>query len=143
MNRRNFCTTTAAAGLGLIFNGAGFGQTVNAKRLVIDGLGEINLDYEPALIDEIRASGMRGCVVTLGNPALQTPSDAYVDMEGEWRGHEARLKKMPDRLLRATSVQDLDAAAERNAIGLIYYLQNSTLIGDDLAKLQDLNAKGI
>ena len=42
--------------------------------MVIDGLGEIHLDYPPALLDQIRASGVRGCVITLGNPALQGPS---------------------------------------------------------------------
>jgi membrane dipeptidase len=143
MKRRDFCTHAAVAGVGLLFGGSGAAQTGDGPRAIIDGLGEINLDYEPALIDEIRASGMRGCVVTLGNPALQTPAAAYTDMETEWRGHEARLKKMPDRLLRATSVKDLDAAAARNAIGLIYYLQNVTLIGDDLDKLKDLKDKGI
>jgi membrane dipeptidase len=64
-------------------------------------------------------------------------------MDTERRGHEERLKKMADRLMRATSVKDLDTAAQRNVIGLIYYLQNSTLIGDDLDKLKDLKAKGI
>lgn len=143
MNRRDFCMTTAAASVGVLFERRAAAQSVNAGRLVIDGLGEINLDYEPALIDEIRASGMRGCVVTLGNPALQTPSDAYADMEAEWRGHEARLERMPDRLQRVTSVADLDRAAAGNVLGLIYYLQNVTLVGDDLRKLTDLKEKGI
>ena len=144
MDRRHFCTTTTAAALGLAFGGGrARAQGVNADRLVIDGLGEINLDYEPALIDEIRASGMRGCVITLGNPALQTPSEAYADMEKERQAHEARLAKMPDRLLRATSVRDLEAASARRVIGLVYYLQNVTLIGDDLDRLADLKEKGI
>ena len=144
MDRREFCRTTAAAGVGFIVGrGTGAAQSVNANRMVIDGLGEINLDYEPALLDEIRASGMRGCVVTLGNPALQTAPDAYADMEAERRAHEERLKKMPDRLMRVASVKDLDTAATRNVIGLVYYLQNSTLIGDDLEKLKDLKDKGI
>jgi membrane dipeptidase len=140
MNRRQFCLATAAAGLDLAYGGSAVAQS---NRMVIDGLGEINLDYEPSLIDAIRASGMRGCVVTLGNPALQTPADAYGDMEHEWRGHEARLKKMPDRLMRATSTRDLDDAARRNLIGLVYYLQNITLIGDKLEGLGDLKEKGI
>lgn len=148
MERREFCAASAAAGLGFVFAGALDAQDTGpggaaARRLVIDGLGEINLDYEPALIDAIRASGMRGCVITLGNPALQTPSDAYADMEQERQAHEARLTRMPDRLMRATAVKDLDTAAERNVIGLIYYLQNVALIGDDLSKLADLKEKGI
>lgn len=143
MNRREFCAASAAAVVGSVFADRLAAQSVNAGRLVIDGLGEVNLDYEPALIDEMRAAGMRGCVVTLGNPALQTPSEAYADMEKERQAHEARFGKLPDRLMRATSVKDLDAAAKRNLLGLIYYLQNITLIGDDLGKLQDLKDKGI
>ena len=145
MNRRDFCTATATAAIGLALGANARGQVrgVNASRLVIDGLGEVNLDYEPELIDEIRASGMRGVVITLGNPALQTPAAAYEDMEREWRGHEERLRKMPDRLMRVTSVRDLDTAAKRNVIGLVYYLQNVALIGDDLAGLADLQEKGI
>jgi len=143
MNRREFCTAAAAAGAGVMFADASSAQSVDGSRMVIDALGEINLDYEPALIDEIRASGMRGCVITLGNPALQTPSDAYADMEKERQAHEARLKQMPDRLMRAMSVKDLDTAAQRGVIGLIYYLQNVTLIGDSLDRLTDLKEKGI
>jgi membrane dipeptidase len=143
MHRREFCATAAAASAGLMFANASVGQTANTVRMVIDALGEINLDYELALIDEIRASGMRGCVITLGNPALQTSSDAYADMEKERQAHEARLKQMPDRLMRATSIKDLDTAAQRGVIGLIYYLQNVTLIGDNLANLNDLRDKGI
>jgi membrane dipeptidase len=142
MDRREFCGFTAAAAAGLLA-GTLHAQGTRNHRLVIDGLGEINLDYEPALLDEIRASGMRGCVVTLGNPALQTPSDAYADMEKERQGHEQRLQRMPDRLSRALSAQDIERAAERNTIALVYYLQNSTLIGDDLVKLTDLKEKGI
>jgi membrane dipeptidase len=143
MNRREFCAAAAAAGAGLMFADSPSAQSVNSGRMVIDALGEINLDYEPALLDEIRASGMRGCVITLGNPALQTPSDAYDDMEKERQAHEARLKQMPDRLMRATSVHDIDTAAQRGVIGLVYYLQNVTLIGDNLAMLNDLKEKGI
>ncbi len=143
MNRREFCAAAASAGAGLMFADSASAQSVNSGRMVIDALGEINLDYEAGLIDEIRASGMRGCVITLGNPALQTPSDAYADMEKERQAHEARLKQMPDRLMRAVSAKDLDTAAQRGVIGLIYYLQNVTLIGDDLKNLEDLRDKGI
>ncbi len=32
------------------------------RPLVIDGLGEIRLDYQPELLDEIIGSGMRRCL---------------------------------------------------------------------------------
>ncbi|MBI2074126.1 MAG: membrane dipeptidase [Gemmatimonadetes bacterium] len=70
------------------------------RRLVIDGLGEIHLDYDMALIDEIRASGMRGCVVTVGNPALHGP-EAFDDMRREIEGYDRHVAAHPDRLSRA------------------------------------------
>ena len=67
----------------------------------IDGLGEIHLDYAMALIDEIRASGLRGCVITVGNPALQGPA-AYDDMATEVAGDDAHVGAHPDRFLKVT-----------------------------------------
>lgn len=68
MSRRECCAATAAAGFRRVFapsRAAG----ATTRRLVIGGPGEIDLDYAPARIDEVRASGMR-CAITLGNPAL-------------------------------------------------------------------------
>ena len=111
-------------------------------RMAIDGLGEIHLNYPPSLLDDIRASGLRGCVITLGNPALQG-STAYTSMATELAAYDAHIRANPDRLSKVTGAADLDAARERNTIGLIYYLQNSTPLGDDLARLQDLHTLGI
>ena len=49
---------------------------------MIDALGEIHLDYEPELLDAIRASGLRGCIVTVGNPVLHEPR-AFQDLRAE------------------------------------------------------------
>ncbi|MBI2535719.1 MAG: membrane dipeptidase [Gemmatimonadetes bacterium] len=112
------------------------------RRLVIDGLGEIHLDYDMALIDEIRASGMRGCVVTVGNPALHGP-EAFDDMRREIEGYDRHVAAHPDRLSRAVSVVDLDRAAAGGTIGLIYYTQNATPIQDDLERLRTLYHLGV
>ena len=113
-----------------------------ARSVAIDGLGEIHLDYPTSLLDEIRASGMRGCVVTLGNPALQGAS-AYDSMAAELRAYDTHVRAHPERLSRVEKPADLDAAIARGTIGLIYYLQNSTPIGDDLARLQELHRHGV
>lgn len=110
--------------------------------MAIDGLGEIHLTYPPSLLDEIRASGLRGCVITLGNPALQGAS-AYESMATELAAYDAHIRAHPDRLAKVVSVADLDAAIARSAIGLIYYIQNSTPLGDDLDRLKDLHARGV
>lgn len=111
-------------------------------RLVIDGLGEIHLDYDMALIDEIRASGMRGCVVTVGNPALHGAT-AFDDMRSEVEAYDRHIAAHSDRFLRATSVADVDRAAREGKIGLIYYTQNATPIQDDVERLTTLYDLGV
>lgn len=145
VTRRRFLSTAAAAtaGLSLRSSHASASQTgVSAGRLVIDGLGEIHLDYDLSLLDEIRASGLRGCVVTVGNPALHG-SSAFDDMKQEIEGYEAHIRKNPDRLSRVTSVADLDRARERGTIGLSYYTQNATPIQDDLTRVKTLRDMGV
>ena len=69
----------------------------NPRRpVVIDGLGEVHLDYPPALLDEMRASGMRACVVTVGNPALQGAT-AFEDMRDEIAAYDAHIPTMRGR----------------------------------------------
>jgi membrane dipeptidase len=113
-----------------------------AARMAIDGLGEIHLAYPSALLDEIRASGLRGCVITLGNPALQGPS-AYESMATELAAYDAHIGAHADRLSKVATLADLDAAITKGTIGLIYYLQNSTPLGDDLERLKDLHTRGV
>jgi membrane dipeptidase len=108
----------------------------------IDGLGEIHLDYEMSLIDEIRASGLRGCVVTMGNPALQGPT-AFDDMEKEVKAFDAHIKSHLDRFLKATRGVDLEAAADKGLIGIIYYTQNASPVQDNVERLQSLYDLGL
>jgi membrane dipeptidase len=110
--------------------------------MAIDGLGEIHLDYPAALLDEMRAAGLRGCVITLGNPALQGFT-ARESVATELAAYDAHIRAHPERLARVLSVGDLDAAVEKRQIGLIYYLQNSTPLGDDLGALDGLRASGV
>ena len=143
MHRRDFVATA----MGTLAAGSVPWDTMSVaapqtRRLVIDGLGEIHLDYDMALIDAIRASGMRGCVVTVGNPALHGP-DAFDDMRREIEGYDRHVAAHPDRLSRAVSVADLDRAAARGTIGLIYYPQNATPIQDDLERLRTLYDLGV
>jgi membrane dipeptidase len=111
-------------------------------RTVIDALGEIHLDYDVALLDEMRASGMRGCVVTVGNPGLHGAT-AFDDMRRELEGYDRHVAAHPTRLSRATSAADLERAAARGTIGLVYYTQNATPIGDDAERLRTLRELGV
>lgn len=110
--------------------------------MIIDGLGEIHPDYDAALLDEILASGLRGCVITVGNPALQGPT-ALADMLAEVDGYDQHIAANPQRLAKVVSVADLDRAADANRIGLLYYTQNATPLADDASRLEELQRRGV
>ncbi|NNK63693.1 MAG: hypothetical protein HKO98_10870, partial [Gemmatimonadetes bacterium] len=115
MDRRHFLRATAALPLAgaLPFGTSAPGRSQFRQEYPssIDGLGEIRLDYEPALLDEIIGSGMRCCVVTVGNPGLYG-SDAFPDMAAEIDAYEAHIDAHPNRLMRVRSVADIDRAVE-------------------------------
>jgi membrane dipeptidase len=134
-NRRGFLATTLGA---LAFP---FPQD-RVRPPIIDGLGEIHAAYDAALLDEIRASGLRGCVVTVGNPALQG-AEAFDDMRKEIEEYDRLIAAQPTRLSKATSVADLDRAAANQTIGLVYYTQNATPIQDKVERLRTLYDHGV
>ncbi|GEM_PF-4014637 len=120
----------------------GQAQQRQSRRLIIDGLGEIHLEYDAALLDEMLASGMRGCVITVGNPALHGAT-AYDDMKNEIEAYDRHLAANSTRLTKATTAADLGRTAETGKIGLIYYTQNATPIQDEIEKLSALHGLGV
>jgi membrane dipeptidase len=138
MQRREFLWSLPAAGAAAW----SVAQTKRTRTPIIDGLGEIHVEYDMKLVDEIRASGLRGCVVTVGNPALQGAS-AFDDMKREIDAYDKHIKAHPDRFARATTVADIDAAVERNRIALLYYTQNASPVGDDVERLRVLYDMGV
>lgn len=151
MDRRHFLRATAALPLaGGLPVTALTGDAHNPERrpplqvapTSIDGLGEIRLDYEPALLDEIIGSGMRSCVVTVGNPGLYG-SDAFPDTAAEIGAYEAHIDAHPDRLMRVRTVADIDEAIGSGRLGLIYYPQNATPLERDLGRVETLWEMGV
>lgn len=139
MNRREFVAAAGAAALSPRIFEIG---PQPPRPVVIDGLGEIHLDYSAALVDEMRASGMRACVITVGNPALQSAT-AFDDMRAEALAYDAHTGAMSSRLSKAVSTADIDRAVKDGTIALVYYTQNATPIGDDVARLDALRQLGV
>ncbi len=138
-NRRHFLRALGAAGAATLL---GWKGDQPRRSLAVDGLGEIHPHYDPALLDEILASGLRGCVVTVGNPALQGAT-AFDNMKADIDTTNRHIAANPTRLSRANTAADIRRAAERQTIALMYYTQNASPIGDDIAKLDTLHALGV
>lgn len=141
-SRREFVKTGIASALAGTVPWIRWPLRSQNRPLIIDGLGEIRIDYEMELLDEIRSSGMRGCVITVGNPALHG-AEAFLDMRREIEAYDRHIAAHPDRLSHAKSVADFDRAAARGAIGLVYYTQNATPIEDDVGRLDVLHELGV
>jgi membrane dipeptidase len=147
MKRRSFLRASALipAGLGLptgLVAGTRDRSTRQEAPMSIDGLGEIRLDYEAELLDEIIGSGMRCCVITAGNPGLYG-ADAFVDMKAEIDAYEAHIDGMSGRLSRVRTVADIDAAVASRTIGLVYYPQNATPLERDVTRVDTLYGMGV
>lgn len=141
--RREFLAVTAGAAATAWHRSLRAAAAVPQPRSpMIDGLGEIRIEYGVELLDEIRTSGLRGCAVTVGNPALHS-ARAFDSMADEIAAYDRHIATHPTRLSRATSVADLDRAAARATIGLVYYTQNATPIEDDLSRLDVLYGLGV
>ncbi len=142
MNRRRFLHATAALPLAGALPAFGRSLVRQEVPVSIDGLGEIRLDYEPELLDEIIGSGMRCCVVTVGNPGLYG-SGAFADMRAEIAAYEAHIDAHPDRLMRVRSVADIDRAVASGRLGLVYYPQNATPLERDPDRVETLWELGV
>jgi membrane dipeptidase len=113
-----------------------------SRRLVIDALGEVRISYPMKIVDEIRASGLRMCAVTVGNPALHGP-DAYDSLAAETDAYDRHVARYPHRLSYVRRFEDIDRAVERSTIGILYYTQNATPLQDHVERLEDLYARGV
>jgi membrane dipeptidase len=141
MQRRHLLQATAGALLLRPLRALG-GGGAPARPLVIDGLGEIHLDYPMALIDEILKSGMTAVHVTLGNPALHGP-EAFDDALKELAGLERHIDRHRDRFLKATRVADIDRARSEGRLALLFGTQNATPLLDGPERLELLHSLGL
>ena len=83
LSRRDFLSTAGSAGaLGVMAGGAagasGVWRAGADRPFAFDAMGEMRLEYDGPLIDQIRASGLSACTVTLGDPRLYE-EEAYRD----------------------------------------------------------------
>jgi membrane dipeptidase len=132
MKRRKFIKTATLSSAALTL-GSSNASAVSQKNkpVIIDGMGEIRIEYSMSLIREVIESGMTAVQVTLGNPALHGP-EAFQDVLNEIAAYEKHINTNRDYFIKATRIADLYQAQKQKKLAIMYLFQNTTPIGDNL-----------
>lgn len=143
MKRRDFLRSTSFSVPAVALTARGKSDPKQKQEpLIIDGMGEIRLDYPMHLIDEVLDSGMNAVRITLGDPTLHGP-EAFDNAMGEIAATERHIDGHRDHFLKATRADDIDRARGEGRLALMVLFQNTTPIGDDLDKLDFFNNLGV
>lgn len=138
MNRRTLLASATALSFAPSY---AFADTPQ-KALIFDAMGELRTTYPPALIKEMRASGLNAITVTLTDPKV-FEEQAYEEGKAAVREHDEFIAANPDLVLKATSVEDLDRAKAQNKIAIYYLFQNSAQFGRNLDRVNEFYDAGV
>lgn len=134
MKRRNFIKNAAAIPAALSFTGMKSFNPQSRKTPVIDGMGEIRLEYSMKLISDVIDSGMTAVMITIGTPTFHGQA-AYDEAIHELAAYEQHIDTHRDYFIKATKIADIDSALKSKKLALLYLFQNTTVLGRDLTRL--------
>lgn len=111
-------------------------------RLIMDAMGELRPEYEPALIRDMLASGLRSITITLCDPkpegaeALELALDSILQ-------HDRYLAQNSRFFVKATSVKDIELARGAGKMAVFYLYQNTVQFGRDLDRVDVFHGLGL
>ena len=154
VNRREFLSVTAAVASGLLARpgnaAASPGAGLYARCIAIDGLGgpggietEGGTPLSPAMVDDVRTSGMTALHVTVGAVGTMPPLEAFEKIVRDIARWEGEVDRHAQVLSRIRTTQDIRAAKRDGRTGLAYGLQDGVSFEDDLERLTALRQMGI
>lgn len=137
--RRSFAIGLAATGLCARLGAQAAGR---ADRLIMDAMGELRMEYEPAIIRDMLASGMDSITITLCDPkpegaeALELAVDSLL-------AHDRYLAAHPEFFVKATSVADIERARHAGKLAVLYLYQNTVQFGRELDRVDMFHRMGL
>lgn len=155
LNRRNFLTTgiLGTAGIALADSALGarrgYTEADYARLTVIDAMGAIS-DPDPAataesapseqMLRDIRDSGVTAVSITL---SVGSNGDRIAKALRKIAIFDEKVAAAPDVLMRIRKPQDLRIAKETRRLGLIYNVQDTSLLENDLTRVGMLHSLGL
>ena len=118
------------------------------RAVVIDAMGTIGDPYagnaeaspSPGLLQDLRASGVTAVSMTL---SVGSTGDRMSKALQKIAWFDEKVAAAPDALVRVRSMSDLRAAKATKRLGLIYNLQDTSLLENDLGRVATLRALGL
>ncbi len=126
-----------------------FGERNYRRATVIDALGsigdpqpDITLESAPSarLLRDIRDSGVTAISMTL---SVGSTGDRMAKAQYKIALFDEKVLTVPDVLVRIRTAADLHKAKETGRLGLIYNLQDTSLLENDLGRVATLAALGV
>ena len=112
------------------------------RPMMLDALGEVRLTHPMTLIEEILASGTNSVTVTVTDPKVYGEA-AFTAALADLSAYDRHIEAHADRLLKATTVADIDRARADGRLALFYQLQNSTPLQKDLERVARFRHLGV
>lgn len=142
MNRRELLKSAAILPGIMLFSGSRKSFSQSKRPVIIDGMGEIRIEYPMSLISEVIESGMSAVMVTIGTPTLHG-GESYENALQEIAAYENHIDKHRDYFIKATRTSDIEDAGESGKLALLYLFQNSNPIGKDIGRIDFFYKLGV
>jgi membrane dipeptidase len=111
-------------------------------RLVMDAMGELREEYEPALIRDMLASGIDSITITLCDPKPEGAAALELALDSLLQ-HDRHLASKPEFFVKATTVKDIDAARRAGKMAVFYLFQNTVQFGQDPYRVDVFHRLGL
>ena len=147
IDRRSLIAGAAALGATPAFAAArAYGEADYARAFVIDAMGgiydDVPMEAPPSqrLLSDIRASGVTAVSMTL---SVGTEGDRMMKAIRKIAALDEKCLSAPDALMRVRTVADLKRAKATGRLGLIYNVQDTSLLENDITRVEVLKNFGL
>ena len=117
------------------------GQTAS-DSFSMDAMGELRPEYEPSLIKDMLASGLRSITVTLCDPK-PVGDEALALAIDSLSQHDRYLAGHPEFFVKATSVADVERARRDGKMAVFYLYQNTAQFGRETGRVDLFHRLGL
>ncbi|WP_116810013.1 dipeptidase [Steroidobacter cummioxidans] len=151
LSRRTFiaASTALAAHPGVASERHSYTTKDYERAMVIDALGAVSdpepdaaIETEPSarLLKDLRESGLTAVSVTL---SVGSTGDRMAKAIRRIATLNEKIAAAPDLLMRIRTAADLTRAKDTRRLGLIYNVQDTSLLENDLSRVTTLRAMGL